>query len=1339
MSQLIEIQGAGGGGAKAPRQPVESPDSLRSISYAKIIDLIGEGEIRGLVDGYRSIYLNGTPLQSADGAFNFQNVSVDTRSGTQDQTYIPGFPSVENEVGVEVELRSDAPVVRSVSGSDLSAIRVRLAVPVLQKTDTTNGDTVGYSISYAIDISVDGGAYNTVVNSAFTGKTTTQYERSHRIDLPAGSQWQVRIRRLTPNANSATIADTTRVLSITEIIDAKLRYPNSALVALAFDARSFQNIPGRAYNVYGRIIRVPANYDPIARTYATTGPGTTNGIWNGTFKSAWTNNPAWIFYDIVTNDRFGLGNHIPQAWVDSWNLYQIAQYCDEPVSDGFGGLEPRFTCNIYMQTRTDAFKVLQDLAAVFRGVSYYAVGQMIASADMPKQAAMGFTNADVVDGKFNYEGSARKVRHTVALVSWSDQTDFGRQKVERVEFRPGLIRYGIQETEVTAIGCTSRGQAQRIGNHILVSENLETETVTFKVGLSGVLVSPGDVFNVSNAYRAGRRMGGRIAAYTDDSVTVDQLPEDIGPGDTIKVMLATGRISDSRTIESIVGRKVTVTVDWPSDPANQGAFILEKTTLVAESFRCIAVVDNEDGTFSITGLSYRGDKFAYIDDGTRLEAPPISVIPPGSQTPPTNVTLSSFSVIDQANARTDLTISWEAPENAIEYHVEWRRDDMDWVTIPSVSTTSVDVRGVYTGRYLARVRAINAIGAMSIPALSALTQIDGKTTPPPALTSLTTQGIVFGIRLAWGMPQGATDTERTEIWYGPGPDLENAIKLGDFAYPQNTHQINGLAAGVKFLFWGRLVDRSGNIGPWYPDGAGVVGQSSADANEILDYLTGQITATQLGQQLLSEIELISADSTVAGSVNQRLDTAVDDLNSQINSINAQIADIMGAPEFNSSDAYSENQLVKYEGGLYRARQNIAAPAPLPTNETYWEKIGDYDSLGEAVAALSATVSQQSSKLNIIDGQITAINTSYDAILVSVNGNTAAIQSEQTARINADGALGTRIDNVTATANSALGSSQTNAANISSEATARANADSALGLRIDSVVATAGGNTAAIQAEAQARADADGAAATRIDGLYTQVTPKGAGNTNWGAGDTTTYAGSITVQSVFSGMNLAQSQRIDTVVASVDSNAALLVSEQTARVNADSALATRIDTTQASVGNVSAIVQQNSSAIVGLDGRLDATYTIKAQVSSGGQIYAAGMGLGVEQQPDGSYQSQFLVQADRFAVINVVNNNITSPFVIQGGQTFIRQALIGDSWITNAMIANASIDNAKITGTIQSDDYVSGQTGWRINKSAGGGFEFNGSIAGGYRLNITNQGVYIRYPNGNLAVELGVLL
>lgn len=1121
--------------------------------------------MRGLVDGYRSVYLQGTPLQNPDGTFNFQNVSVETRSGTQDQSYIPGFPSVENEVIVGVELRAETPIVRTVSGSDLSAVRVRVSVDSLQKVDTSNGDTVGYSVAYAIDVATDGGAYTTALNSAFTGKTTTQYERSHRIDLPAGSQWQIRIRRTTPNANSSTVADTTRVQSITEIIDAKLRYPNSALLAVSVDAQQFQSLPTIACNVYGRIIKVPANYDPELRTYATTGPGTTNGVWNGTFKSAWTNNPAWVFYDIVTNDRFGLGNNIPAAWVDAWNLYQIAQYCDEMVSDGFGGQEPRFTCNVYMQTRSDAYKVLQDLAAVFRGVSYYAVGQMIASADMPKKVSVGYTNADVIDGKFNYEGTARKVRHTVALVSWSDQSDMGRQKVERVEYRPGLIRYGIQETEVTAIGCTSRGQAQRIGNHILISENIELETVNFKVGLEGVLVSPGDVFNVSNRNRAGKRMGGRISAYSADTIAVDLVPDDIVAGDKIKVMLSTGRIEE-RTIQSIAGNVVRVTVDWSANPAKQGVFIFEQSELVSEKFRCVAVADNEDGTYTIAGLTYRGDKFAYIDDGTRLEQPPISVIPPSVQAPPANVTITSFSVIDQAIARTDVTIQWDAAANAIEYEVEWRRDDMDWARVGRVSSTSVDIRGAYSGQYLARVRAVNALGARSIPATSVLTQIVGKTEPPPALTSLTTTSIVFAIGLRWGFPQGATDTERTEIWYSQGPDRASAIKLGDFAYPQDRHQINGLAAGARFYFWGRLVDRSGNIGPWYPTGTGVVGESSIDQTEYDAYFSGRITESALGQDLLSKIDSID-----------------------------NIVPLI----WDASATYEEGQTVIYDGRIY-SWTNTAPGNNQPPS-------ADWQDVGEAIAqagAIVGRVDQLELDVSQIDGELTA-------------------QGQ------------------------------------------------------------------------------------RVDGLFASIDTQFTGDTDDYTADNDVFAGTTTVQTVVATQDYALSKRVENV--------------------------------QAEVGEVSATVQETSQALVDLDGQISASWTLKLQIAANGQYYAAGMGVGIENQPDGSFQSQILMQADRFAVINIANGQVTSPFVIQGGQTFISQALIGTSWITNAMIANAAITNAKISGTIQSDDYVPGQTGWRINKAAGGGFEFNGSISGGYRLNITNQGVYIYYPNGNPAVELGVLL
>ncbi|WP_288496743.1 host specificity protein J [uncultured Stenotrophomonas sp.] len=1158
IARGLQLAGAGGKSGSNGRTPVETPDSLHSMAVARIIDLVSEGEIRGLVAGNQSIYLNQVPIQNPDGGLNFAGVTVDTRSGTQDQEYIPGFPSVENEISVNVELRSDQPVVRTVSGSDLSAVRIRLAVPALQKVDEENGDRNGYSISYAVDVSVDGGAYTTVLNDAITGKTTTQYERSRRIDLPAGSQWQVRIRRLTPNQNNSLISDTVNVLSMTEIIDVKLRYPNSALCAVQVDASQFQNIPSRSYRLWGRIIRVPSNYDPIGRTYS--------GVWDGTFKSAWTNNPAWVFFDIVTNDRFGLGNRIPLDWVDKWRLYQIAQYCDQLVSDGMGGQEPRFTCSLYLQSRADAYKVLQDMAGMFRGISFYAAGQVMASADMPKDPGPTYSQANVIEGRFHYEGSGRKARHTVALVSWTDPDDFGRQKVEVVQHLDAIARYGVNQTEVTAIGCHSRAQAQRVGNHILYTESLETETVSFSVGLDALNCMPGDVIQVADPNRAGRRNAGRIRAAGASSLTLDLVPETMEVGDTLRATLPNGR-TEGRTINGIDAATgmVTVSAPWSAVPVPQSVWATESSDLVLQLFRVIAVTEGEELTYNITALKHVPGKYAAIDDGTRLELPPISIIPPGVQPPPTNVALSSHVVIEQGIATPTLTIQWDPADKAIAYDVEWRRDDLNWVRAGRVATTSIEVPGIYAGQYLARVRAVNALNAVSLPALSALTAIAGKTEPPPAVTSLTATSIVFGIRLTWAFPPGATDTQRTEIWRSSGPNRETATKLGDYAYPQNRLELDGLAAGARFYFWARLVDRSGNIGPWYPGGAGVMGEASTNQSEYDAYFSGRITESALGQDLLAKIESID-----------------------------QIVPLI----WEAGATYEPGDTVVHNGKIWLWNDNTPGNQEPPG--TKWKDVGD------AIAQAGAVVG----RVNTLELQVNDPETGLQAV------------------------------------------------------------------------------------------------GQKTDGLFAQLDVQAAGDSDWGAGDETVFAGTLTVQTVIAEGDYAQAKRTDTV--------------------------------EARVGETQAMVQQTSQALVDLGGRISASWTLKLQVAANGQYYAAGMGLGIENQPDGSYQSQILMQADRFAVINVVNGNITAPFVIQNGQTFISQALIGTAWITSANIADAAITNAKISGAIQSDDYVPGQSGWRINKAAGGGFEFNGAVAGGYQLNITNQGIYIRYPNGNLAVELGVL-
>ncbi|KVS16054.1 host specificity protein J [Burkholderia multivorans] len=849
-SGLKRISGAKGGGGGGGG---ESPDSLHSTARAKVLDIIGEGPIVGLVNGMQSVYLDGTPIQNADGSVNFQNYTVDVRTGTLDQDYMPGFPAVERETAVGIPLTSDAPWVRQVQNTQLTAVRIRFGVPALQKSDPSAG-VFGYRVEYAIDLSVDGGSYAEVLRGAFDGKTTSLYERSHRIELPrAKTGWLVRVRRITPNAHSSLIADTVNIEAITEVIDRKLRYPMTALVGMTFDARSFSQVPVRSYHVRGLIVRVPSNYDPETRTYS--------GVWDGTFKPAWTNNPAWIFYDLLLNERYGLGKSVDASMVDKWGLYEIARYCDVMVSDGKGGVEPRFACNCVIQSAADAFKVLQDIASVFRGIAYWGPGAVVASADMPSDPVYVYTAANVIDGSFRYVGSERKTRYTVALVSYNDPSNQYKQAVEYVPDEDGIARYGVVKTQVTAFGCTSQAQAHRVGQWILLTSRYEAGTVSFQVGMDGVLVGPGQVIAIADPRKAGRRIGGRIRSAAGAVVVLDKAPA-VAPGDRFTAILPSG-VAQSRVVKSVDGDSLTLVDRFDADPVPGAVWMLESDALAAQLYRVVSVQESdEEGqiAYTITATRHEPGKYAAIDDGAQIQQRPVTVVPPSVQAPPSNVRLTTYSVIDQGIAKTNMVIAWDAADKAVTYLPEWRKDNGDWVAVAQTGGLQVEIPGIYQGRYVARVRAQNVMNVTSLPAISAETALMGKTTPPPSVVSLKASGVVFGINLEWKFPGdgSAADTQRTEIWYSRTSSRDDATKFSDFAYPQASTSYQGLAVGQVFYFWARLVDTSGNVGPWYPaDGAGVQGQPTTDEAAYEDYFRGQIGKSSLGHDLLEPIDSIT--------------------------------------------------------------------------------------------------------------------------------------------------------------------------------------------------------------------------------------------------------------------------------------------------------------------------------------------------------------------------------------------------------------------------------------------------------------------------------------------------
>lgn len=882
---LRGYKGKGGGSA---RQPVEARDSLHSVSYARVLDLLSEGPIVGLVDGLRSVYLDGTPLENKNSSFNFSGVNFDIRYGTQQQDYIPGFPAAENTIQVGVELKYGYPWVRSITRPELSAVRLTVGVNGLSKANTENGDVNGYRIGYAIDLQTDGGSWEEVVNSAFDGKTTNQYRRTHRVDLPAGAtEWTVRVRRLTQNAESAIIADTSIIESITEVIDGKLRYPMSALAGLQVDASQFQSIPTRSYHIRGRIIRVPANYDPETATYSTNGEGTSNGIWNGTFKTAYSNNPAWIFYDMITNERYGLGKQIPQSWVNRYALYLIAQYCDELVPTGRGNdMERRFTCNVYLQTQGDAFKVLRDLVGIFRGMIYWGAAEGVAGsttyqaqaiADMPRDPVYTYTQSNVIDGLFTYTGSRRKDRPTTALVSYNDPTDMYRQKVIYYQDDEAVHRYGIKKIELSAFGCTSESQALRVAKWALLTAQKETRNVNFSVGLDGTLVAPGSVIRVADGLLAGKRIGGRVVGSTESEITLDS---DLTayPGDLITVIMPDGTAqtreiqisggikftadsteytADTTNLTADVERKpgssTTVTVSPPFEdaPPIESVWTIESEYLKTQLFTVVSVSESGKGIFDINAIQHEPGKFEAIDYGTKIDQRPITVVPAMEQEAPSNVLINSFEVVSQGLSSTTVIISWDAPLDAVSYDVEWRRDNSDWVRSTRTQTTQLEIQNAYSGTYTARIRAINSIEIPSLWSTSEPTEVDGLMDAPPKVVGLSSTALVFGIRLKWGYPEGLYVADYVEIRYGETNEFDDSSLLGNFPYPQNTHELMGLSAGKSFFFWARIVDKNGLAGDWT---SAVSGSSSSNAGEILDYLDGQISETQLSQQLREEIE-----------------------------------------------------------------------------------------------------------------------------------------------------------------------------------------------------------------------------------------------------------------------------------------------------------------------------------------------------------------------------------------------------------------------------------------------------------------------------------------------------
>ncbi|HBY9882607.1 TPA: DUF1983 domain-containing protein [Klebsiella pneumoniae] len=1027
------IKGRKGGGSKQ-RTPTEQPDDLQSVAKAKILLALGEGEFAGGLTG-KDIYLDGTPLENADGSQNFSGVSWEFRPGTQAQTYIQGIPGTENEISVGTEVSSKTAWTHTFTNTQLSAVRVRLKWPSLMKQED-DGDVVGNTVKYAIDLQTDGGAWQTVLETAVTGKTTSGYERSHRIDLPhAGSTWTLRLRKISPDANSVKVGDVMTLQSYTEVIDAKLRFPNTALLYIEFDSSQFNgSIPQISCEPRGRVIRVPDNYNPETREYT--------GVWTGGFKWAWTDNPAWIYYDIVTADRFGLGNRLSSANISKWTLYQIAQYCDQLVPDGRGGdgMEPRYTCNVYVQERNDAYTVLRDFAAIFRGMTCWNGEQIVVQADMPRDVDFTYTRANIV-GKPRYSSSSSQVRYTNALVSWSDPDNDYADAMEPA-FIPELVsRYSFNQLEMTAIGCTRQSEAHRKGLWGILTNNKD-RVVEFDVGLDGRIPQPGYIIALADELLAGRVNGGRISAVNGRVITLDR-DVDAKPGDRLQLNLPSG-ISQSRTIQAVNGRRqITVTTAYSETPERECVWAVESNDLFLQQYRVTGVKENGDATLTITGVSHDPDKFARIDTGAIIDQRPVSVLPAGNQSPPDDIVITSRSVVNQGISVETMQVNWSAVSGAIAYEAQWRRNDGNWINVPRSSTTSFEVSGIYAGRYLVRVRAINAAEISSGWAYSEEKTLTGKVGEPLAPLALATRSLVHGVQVSWEFPTGSGDTLRTELQYSKNQDGSAPMPLSDVAYPGKSYQQMGLSMGAEFWYRARLVDRLGNESPWT---GWVQGMASDNFDDYYENLTDAIkdtdaweetqrtisetqegirntqqeleqTAEELRQEAADQAKQVSQDidasaksitADVDGKISAVNKTITDELTSVNESLDSGLAQAnKGIQEAKSAVADANQQIAILSKSL--ADGDAALNAQIKTAEN-----GLKQSLSQANTTLTNAVKQETAD-RIADVNAKAAQAA-DELLAATQGIEASIESLTQVMKSADENLAREMSSLAAGAN-----------------------------------------------------------------------------------------------------------------------------------------------------------------------------------------------------------------------------------------------------------------------------------------------------------------------------------
>ena len=798
-------KGGGGGG----HTPVEAKESGRSKQLVKIVEVISEGEVYGLADGMKSIYFDKTPVQNKDGSYNFKNVQVEGRVGGQVQDLMAGFNTSEKEVGVGTLVKKNLPLTRTVTDSKVSRLRLTIGVQSLFKQED-NGDTNGTSVNFVITIG------SRTYPVSISGKYSSQYLQHHTFDNLPSVPFIVKVERTTDDSTTQRLQNNTIWSSYTEIIDTEFAYPNTALMGVKFDSEYFSNIPTRTYDLLGLKVKVPSNYDTRTRQYT--------GMWDGTFKIDWTDNPAWVLYDVVTNKRYGLGGRLGEFGADKWALYQVAQYCDQLVPDGFGGQEPRFTCNVWLTEQRSAYQVINDICSIFRAMPVWNGQQLTVVMDRPADPVWTYTNANVDESGFSYTFSARKSRHNAIQVEYADKENSYEKAIEYVADDESIRKNGLNVKKITAFGCTSRGQAHRTALWLLQTEKLETKTVTFTVGAEGLMHIPGDIIKVADTHYAGTNIGGRVLAINGTTVTLDR--EITLSGNSYLSYINANAKHQNIKIISVNGAEVTL--DQPPVGLElYGVWSLTTQQVTSQLFKALSVKEESKGKYTIMALQHEPQKEAIVDNGAKFE--------PVGTAPLTTPQISNIGVAVNSDGGVSVDSSVTGGNGIVKYDIRIYKGGVLYDVRLGQQSPNLNIGGLENGDYSVLIQVKNENGQL----LSEKTQTF-TINKPPATTGVRTTGGLGNITLEWDWVDDAT---ATEIFTSETDDIKTAKRLTKVTARMYTHEVG--AKQVRY-YWLRHT-RGVNVGPFNQQ-SGIKGESAVDIDAELEVLN-----KKLSQNIVNEV------------------------------------------------------------------------------------------------------------------------------------------------------------------------------------------------------------------------------------------------------------------------------------------------------------------------------------------------------------------------------------------------------------------------------------------------------------------------------------------------------